>query len=161
MLELQTGIVQARLHSSVAATALAIAAALFLTLALFAIRQQVSFWWSSLPIPVAAFSARRYRRHRQSGFRIWRLHCFYERGVQRILGNWAGAGITGEEFIDPEHVYATDLNILGKGSLFELLCTVRTSIGRKGLADYLLLAPVPGETLLRQEAVRELRGRAV
>jgi len=157
---MQVGIVQARLHYNVAAVVLAIAVALFLMLGFYAIRQQVSFWWPSVPIPVAAVSVRRYRQVRQSRFRMWRLKCFYERAVQRIQGNWAGTGVTGEEFSDPDHVYATDLNILGEGSLFELLCIVRTSIGQRGLANYLLEAPVPEETLLRQEAVRELRGRA-
>ena len=59
----------------------------------------------------------------------------------------------------PDHVYAADLNVFGEGSLFELLCIARTSIGRRGLANYLLEAPGLEETLLRQEAVRELRRR--
>src|ERR1035438_4775656 len=92
-------------------------------------------------------------------FRMWRLKRFYDRAVQRVKGNWAGSGVTGEEFSDPGHVYATDLHVFGEGSLFELLCTVRTSIGRRGLANYLLQAPDLEETLLRQEAVHELRGR--
>jgi len=89
-----------------------------------------------------------------------RLKGFYERAIQRIQGNWVGTGVTGEEFGKVDHVYAADLNIFGEGSLFELLCIARTSIGQRGLADYLLEAPAPEETLLRQEAVRELQGRA-
>lgn len=84
----------------------------------------------------------------------------YERAIQRIQGNWVGIGVTGEEFGKADHVYAADLNIFGEGSLFELLCIARTSIGRRGLANYLLEAPTTKETLLRQEAVRELQGRA-
>jgi hypothetical protein len=156
---MQAGMAQSRLHSNVAALVLAIAVALFLMLGLYAVRQQVSFWWSSVPVPVAAVSARRFRQHRQSSSRMWRLKGFYERAVQRIQGNWAGAGATGEEFGDPDHVYAADLHILGEGSLFELLCIARTSIGQRGLAEYLLKSPPPRETLLRQEAVRELRER--
>lgn len=70
-----------------------------------------------------------------------------------------GGGPNGEEFSDPGHVYARDLNVFGEGSLFELLCTARTAIGQRGLAEYLLRAPAVEETLLRQEAVRELRGQ--
>ncbi len=157
---MQAGMVQARLHSNVAAVVLAIAVALFLMLGFYAVRQEVSFWWSSVPLPVAAASARRYRQHRQSSSKMWRLQCFYERAVQRIQGHWVGTGVTGDEFGDPDHVYATDLDILGDGSLFELLCIARTSIGQRGLAEYLLKSSVPEEALLRQEAVRELRERA-
>lgn len=119
---MQAGMAQARLHSNVAAVVLAIAAALFLMLGLYAVRQQVSYWWPSVPVPVAAVSARRFRQHRQSSSKLWRLKCFYERAVQRIQGHWIDTGVTGEEFGDPDHVYATDLHILGEGSLFEMLC---------------------------------------
>jgi hypothetical protein len=159
MHELQAGMVQARMHGNLVAAAMAIAVVLFLILGLSAIRQQVSFWWPLLPIPAAAISARRYGRRRQSRYRMSRLNRFYERAVQRIQGDWAGTGVTGEEFADAGHVYATDLHVLGHGSLFELLCIARTSVGRQGLADYLLQAPDIAETLRRQDAVRELRGR--
>jgi hypothetical protein len=158
--EVQAGFAQARLHNNIVAMVLAVAIALFLMLGVLAIRQQVSFWLPSVSIPLAALSARRYRRARESRFGMWRLKSFYERALQRIQGNWVGTGATGEEFADPGHVYATDLNIVGGGSLFELLCTVRTSIGQQGLAGYLLEAPSSEETLLRQEAVRELCERA-
>ena len=84
---------------------------------------------------------------------------FYKRATQREAGNWAGNGSRGEEFSDPQHVYARDLHVFGEGSLFELLCTVRTACGRRGLARYLLAAPDINETLLRPEAIRELRDR--
>jgi hypothetical protein len=90
---------------------------------------------------------------------MWRLQRFYDRAIRRVKGNWVGSGANGEEFGDPGHVYAKDLNIFGEGSLFEMLCTARTAIGQRGLADYLLKAPSIEETLSRQEAVRELRGQ--
>jgi MutS domain V len=159
LLELQASIAQLLVPQALAAGVLTIAVGLFLALSLYAIRGQVSFLWPTLPIPAAAVSARRLQRNRKTEFRIWRLKRFYDRAVERVKGNWAGSGITGEEFSDPGHVYATDLNIFGDGSLFELLCTARTSIGRRALADYLLKTPSLEETLLRQEAVRELRER--
>jgi DNA mismatch repair ATPase MutS len=95
----------------------------------------------------------------QAARRTSRLAGFYRRAIERVQGNWAGNGATGEEFADPAHVYANDLNVFGEGSLFELLCTARTANGRRGLADYLLNIPPLDETLARQEAVRELQGR--
>jgi hypothetical protein len=119
---------------------LALALALLLILGLLAIRHQVSFVWPSLSIPLAAASARYFRRYRHSEARIWRLRRFYDRAMERVKGNWAGRGASGDEFDDPGHVYARDLSVFGEGSLFELLCTARTAIGRRGLADYLLKA---------------------
>lgn len=157
--ELQTSAAQVRFPDALAACALTAALALLLALSLYAIRGQMSFLWASLPIPVAAASVRRLRQTRQSKSRMWRLKRFYERAVQRVNGNWAHSGITGDEFSEPDHVYSADLNVIGEGSLFEMLCIARTSIGRRGLANYLLHTPPIEEAILRQEAVRELRGR--
>jgi hypothetical protein len=74
--ELQTGMALVRLHHSLTAGALAIAIGMFLVLSLYAVRQQMSLLWPSLPIPVAAACASRYRRIRQSGFRMRRLKSF-------------------------------------------------------------------------------------
>ncbi len=119
----------------------------------------MSFLWSALPILIAAASVRRVGKLHQSQSRLWRLKRFYARAVLRVKGEWARSGVAGAEFNDSDHVYAADLGIFGEGSLFELLCIARTSIGRRGLANYLLQAPSLEETRLRQEAVRELRGR--
>ena len=43
--------------------------------------------------------------------------------------------------------------------MFELLCTVRTQIGQRRLASYLLHPPDSDETSRRQEAVQELQSR--
>ena len=159
LLELQTAIAQLRAPHALVASILTIAIGLFLAIGLYAIRGQMSFLWASLPIPAAVASVRRLQQIRQSESKMWRLKRFYDRAVQRVKGDWARSGITGEEFSDPDHVFATDLHVFGKGSLFELLCIARTSIGRRGLANYLLEPPILEETLLRQEAVRELRER--
>src|SRR5580700_6216842 len=119
---LQGSIEHARLNYHLGGMVLALAVALFLVLGVYAIRQQVAYWWPSLPIPVAAVSARRYRQQRESRFRMSRLQRFYERGIERLQGKWTGFGNTGEELSDPDHVYAEDLHIFGEGSLFQLVC---------------------------------------
>jgi hypothetical protein len=81
---------------------------------------------------------------------------FYERGLARLGGRWAGTGRTGEQFLDQSHPYARDLDLFGKAGLFELLCTARTSAGERLLADWLLAAATTDEIGQRQEAVREL-----
>ena len=81
---------------------------------------------------------------------------FYERGLARLEGRWAGTGRTGEPFLDQSHPYARDLDLFGKAGLFELLCTARTSAGERLLADWLLAAATTEEITRRQAAVREL-----
>ena len=157
--DLHLGIVQLRLPNALTAAILAIAIGLFLVLSVYAIRVQMSYFWPSLPALIAAVSAWRLQHYRQTKYRMWRLSRFYERSVQRVKGNWVGSGVTGEEFSQHDHVYAADLHVFGEGSLFDLLCTARTSIGQRGLAKYLLEPPPFEQTRLRQDAVRELRGR--
>jgi hypothetical protein len=84
---------------------------------------------------------------------------FYQRGLARLENRWIGAGETGDRFRNPSHVYAEDLDIFGKGSLFELLCTVRTHAGENTLARWLLAPASREEARLRQEAIDELRAR--
>jgi MutS domain V len=158
--ELQAGLAHLRVQHLATATALIVAAALFLVLGFFTIQQRLPLWWPSLPIPIGAASARLYRRLSLARSQTQRLQRFYHRAMGRVKGMWPGQGFTGDEFNAVDHVYAKDLSVLGKGSLFELLCIARTAIGRRGLANYLLHAPTLEETLARQEAVRELRPRS-
>ena len=79
---------------------------------------------------------------------------FYERGVARIQDRWAGMGETGERFLDPAHPYARDLDLFGKASLFELLCTARTRAGEETLAAWLLAAAPVEEIVARHGAIQ-------
>lgn len=81
----------------------------------------------------------------------------YRRGIARMEDRWAGTGDTGDEFKDPLHLYAEDLDILGQGSLFQLLSTARTRMGRKCLARWLLTPASPQEIQERQGAIAELK----
>jgi hypothetical protein len=82
---------------------------------------------------------------------------FYERAIQRLQGDWQGRGSAGDEFVRMAHPYQTDLNILGRGSLFELLCTTRSSAGAERLASYLVDPTDIAQARSRQAAVQELR----
>lgn len=92
--------------------------------------------------------------------RVIKAHmAFYERGLARLEGRWQGTGESGERFIHEAHPYARDLDLFGKGSLFELLSIFRTRAGEETLAGWLLEPAPPAEVLIRQEAVRELKNR--
>jgi MutS-like protein len=93
-----------------------------------------------------------------------RLKCnrgiqYYERGLARLENRWAGSGITGEKYCDEAHLYAKDIDIFGKGGLFELLCNTRTRSGEELLANWLLVPGTPNIIRARQDAVAELRDK--
>ncbi len=85
---------------------------------------------------------------------------FCERGIERLSSQWQGKGVTGSGYAAEHHPFAADLDLFGKGSLYEWLCIAATSAGRATLANWLLH---PGQATAaegyeRQEAVGELRG---
>lgn len=81
---------------------------------------------------------------------------FYERGLLRLAGNWEGIGEAGVIFCDPDHLYEQDIDLFGKGSLFELLCTARTRAGVAMLAAWLKAPAAAAEILARQKSIAEL-----
>ena len=83
----------------------------------------------------------------------------YKRGIARIEDRWNGLGQTGERFRDPGHVYSDDLDLFGRGSLFELLSNALTQMGEETLSKFLLSPASIPEALQRQRAVAELSPR--
>src|ERR1039457_1429615 len=66
-----------------------------------------------------------------------RAASFFEKALARLDGNWAGTGEAGERYNEAAHPFALDLDLFGKGGVFELLCTGRTRIGEDRLAERL------------------------
>ena len=83
----------------------------------------------------------------------------YEQGLRRMEDRWIGTGIRGERFVSAAHPYSGDLDLFGRGSLFELLCTARTQMGEACLAAWLSASAEPTAIRARQAAVRDLRER--
>jgi hypothetical protein len=117
---------------------------------------------SLIPIGVAAIGALIWYSIRQQAklAREQRLLVLYDRNLHRADGTETQSGRTGtelgQELRAPGHIYERDLDILGPNSLFGLLATTRTGPGERGLARYLLDSATYEETLLRQQAVKEL-----
>jgi hypothetical protein len=84
---------------------------------------------------------------------------YYEHALGRLENRWVDAGAQGERFRDPKHCYADDLDLFGRGSLFELLSAARTATGERILAGWLLAPCERGVVIARQQAVAELRDR--
>ncbi len=113
--------------------------------------------WIALPTAVLAWTGKSLSRHARLHNQLDAVVRFYERGMERLRNAWQGCGIAGEDYEPTQHLYSADLDLFGHGSLFEMLCTARTGIGRAMLARWLLHPASPPEILARQEAVAELR----
>jgi uncharacterized membrane protein len=120
-------------------------------------------WFPSawLAVPVALFAAlvAVHSRQRRELSRTERAAEFHRRAIARLEERWAGTGIQDHPREDAHHPYAADLDVFGPGSLFELLCTARTVMGRETLADWLLGAADLEQIRRRQECIDDLRGR--
>ena len=125
-----------------------------------AIAQQASsILWVLAPAAVFAVLMVMHNRLERQAERLRRAVRFFEGGLERLEGRWAGHGQTGDRYLDPAHPYAQDLDLFGKGSLFELLSTARTHVGEDTLARWLLAPADPATVAGRQQAVTELRPR--
>jgi MutS domain V len=117
----------------------------------------LSPWWLIPPAAVFAILVVVHSRMEDRLTRARRAAHFYQSGNDRLQGHWIGRGEPGDRFANQGHVYADDLDVFGKGGLFELLSTARTRPGEDVLAGW-LLTPAPWEQVeARQQAVIELR----
>ena len=114
-------------------------------------------WWMALSVAAFAGIAAYHSRIIRARNLAQRAVTFYQSGLARIENRWPGKGQAGERFSDPHHVYAADLDLFGRGSLFELLSTARTRMGEETLAKWLLAPSTVNEIAERHAAVRELR----
>jgi hypothetical protein len=113
---------------------------------------RISGFWVLVPlgalVALVAYhvSVRRKRAHAE------RAIAFYEARIARIDDRWIGTGATGERFDEPHHVYAADLDLFGRGSLFELLSAARTRMGEETLAQWLLAPATASRTTASEVA---------
>ncbi len=77
--------------------------------------------------------------------------------IDRFNSDWQKFRDTGEEFVMDDSYVEKDLDILGKSSLYQYICTANTQYGKKFLHEYLTNYNPKRDTILkRQEAVKEL-----
>ena len=115
-----------------------------------------SGWWLLLPLAGVFLLGVRLDRIEAEQARQRRAIAFYKRGLAHLDDAWAGTGERGNQFADPKHLYAADLDLFGNGSLFERLCAARTRRGMRMLAAWLLSPASTGVIRERQAAVDEL-----
>lgn len=79
--------------------------------------------------------------------------------IETLEGRWHQRD-AGNAFVDPGHDFAFDLDIFGRGSLFQYLNRTGTMLGRQRLADRLKGPETDPEAVLGEQAgIRELSGQ--
>lgn len=102
------------------------------------------------------------RRHAAVKRRLTRLRglvAVNREALARLAREWDELPSGEVTEIPPDHEYARDLDLFGPASLFQLLGTVRTEIGRRTLAGWLLSPADASEIASRQQAVSDLAPR--
>jgi MutS domain V len=118
--------------------------------------QATRLWWAIPPLLVFAWLVSKHASIRRARTHAARAAAFYRRGLDRINDRWVGGGQTGERFLDAHHVFAADLDLFGRGSLFELLSAARTRMGEQTLAQWLLAPAAAAEIRERQACLADL-----
>jgi hypothetical protein len=159
--QLQTGEAAAyqRRHIWLGYVRLLLAAAV-LACAWFALYQHaISGWWVLLPCAAFVGVARVHSRVLQGRERAQRAVRFYELGMARMEDRWGELPARETRVDASASLFARDLDLFGRGGLFDLLCTARTSMGEDALASWLLEPAALAEARARQDAVGDLRQR--
>jgi hypothetical protein len=146
-----------RIHLLVGYAKLAVIAAGLLLLWSVLEKHLLTLYWLVAPIVAYGLSTILHGRVLRAKNRANTAAEFYRKGIARIEDRWAGRGQTGERFRDANHVYAEDLDLFGRGCLFELLSTARLPMGESRLASWLCEGSERGAILERQKLIEELR----
>ena len=122
------------------------------------IAKHLPFWPTILSVAAGAWVVERRHRCHLKSVELHSLLEYYEKGSARIARKWDSLD-GGDRFEEPEHFYAEDLSLFGRGSLYQLVCSARTHIGQRTLASWMKSPADRDEIRGRQEAVAELRPR--
>jgi hypothetical protein len=118
----------------------------------------IPVWPLAAVLALASLAARGLRNASARSAAFFRLRGYYETGVARIVHDWDSLP-AGEEYLDSGHLHAGDLNLFGRGSLYQLLCSARTRAGKDTLARWMKEPASIEDARARAAAVRELWGR--
>ncbi len=119
------------------------------------VAKRLPLWTSLFVVPPGLYLVRQSRRCQQRALKLFRLVDYYDKGIARLAYEWESLD-EGRDFIDQDHFYATDLDLFGRGSLFQVLCSARTQAGRETLANWMKKSASREEILTRHAAISEL-----
>ncbi len=108
-------------------------------------------------MPVFTFVVIKHNKLKHNNRYFHALHKINEDALLRLKGDWNSFKDTGLEFRDDNHSFSSDLDIFGKGSLFQYINTTTTTthMGRETLRKYLTQPCRSKEQInKRQEAIK-------
>ena len=149
----------AKLHEQIGGVRLVVGVSTLVALGAVLFARAFAPLW--LLIPVGAFVALvlYHSNVRRARMNAERAVSYYRHGIARIEDRWMGSGQPGARFTALDHIYAADLDLFGRDSLFELLSVARTRMGEDALAQWLLAPASPAVVHARHAAIADLRGR--
>ncbi|MDU8965672.1 MAG: DNA mismatch repair protein MutS [Clostridium sp.] len=122
--------------------------------------ESIAYLISSIVISVGIFIVVAYYHNKRiQEKREYEIYININRnGINRIKGTFKEREDKGEEFLSDEHPFASDLDVFGRNSLFQMINSTKTKFGRAKLSQMLNLNAIPGreEILKKQEAINEL-----
>lgn len=123
-------------------------------------RVELSFYSAIAAIVVFIFLIAMHEKLKQAKRYSSLMEKINEDSIKRESGQWKSFEDTGDEFVDYSHPYTFDLDIFGKGSLFQWINTTNTYLGRDSLREN-LSNPLKNIELIKkkQEATRELSSK--
>ena len=147
------------MHARIGSARLALGASFLITAWLCFGPYAIALPW--LLAPTVAFIALVLYHQR---VRAWRARAqraveFYRTGLERIRDRWHGSAPSGGQLDVQHHIYAADLDLFGKDSLYQMLCAARTQMGEDTLARWLLAAADSATVRERHASIADLRDR--
>lgn len=122
--------------------------------------ESIAYLISSIVISVGIFIVVAYYHNKRiQEKREYEIYININRnGINRIKGTFKEREDKGEEFLSDEHPFASDLDIFGRNSLFQMINSTKTKFGRAKISQMLNLNAIPSreEILKKQEAINEL-----
>jgi hypothetical protein len=131
---------------------------LFAVILAVTVSHKLPLWTVIIPLAALAITTKQALTLRRRVLKLLSVREYYDKGMARLRRQWDSLD-EGKDFIDRDHMYATDLDLFGRGSLFQLICSARTHAGREMLASWMKHLAARNEVLARQAAIAELRDR--
>lgn len=117
----------------------------------------VSWLWMLVPIAVFVCVLKLHQPIIKRLRRSEAARNYYTRSLERLAGRWRDGPDCGQQFVDSQHPWSSDLDTFGPGSIFQRLNQCRTLPAQRKLAAWLTTLPATDVIEERQRQSESLR----
>jgi hypothetical protein len=117
----------------------------------------VSWLWMLVPIAVFVGVLKLHQPIIKRLRRSEAARNYYTRSLERLAGRWRDGPDCGQQFVDSQHPWSSDLDTFGPGSVFQRLNQCRTLPAQRKLAAWLTTLPATDVIEERQRQAESLR----